>query len=770
MSSNLHQGAKMEESIRQSEQHYQLLFETMHQGVVYQNADGTILSMNSSAARILGKTPEEFLGSSSVGQEYFTIRENGSPFPGMEHPAMVALQTGQEVHDVVMGVFNPREACYRWINIDAVPLFKPGEDRPYQVYTHFDDITERKRAEEALRESQYCERERAEELAAMLDAVPTPVIIAHDPECTHMIGNRAANELLKLPSDGEISLTAPLERRPDHYKAVKEGRELRLDELPVRRAAKGENVQGFEYTLVFDDGTTRELVAYGTPLRDGQGNLRGAVHTLVDITERKKAEEALKESEEKYRSLFDNLNSAALLIEPILDGDGRLVDLRYPMANPSVEKHLGKTPDELVGKFYSEVFPYPGRNPIFDIYERVLSSGEPFKSEILLPAINKYFDISVSRPSTGRLALVLSDISERKHSEEKLLESEEKYKLLFENATDGVVLHELTTEGLPGDILQANEAICQMLGYTKEEMYQLKPMDLQVEGSDEAGEELNKVLTHEKNILFERNLVAKDGRIIPVEFHTSIINLHGNASAISIIRDITERKRSEEALRESEEKYRTIVNAANDGFWWTNPDLIITEASEVIAKLLGYRVDELIGRKGYDFVDPEWIEMASKEWAGRKAGKPARYDFKMKHKDGSVVWMRLSGSPVMDKQGRFVGNLTAFTDITERKQAEEALRKSEEQYRTIVETANEGIWIIDAEARTTYVNEKMAEMLGYGPEEIIGRCSFDFMDEENRAASTLRLKERELGSKSNPEVKYIRKDECLFGRYQMLHH
>jgi PAS domain S-box-containing protein len=106
----------------------------------------------------------------------------------------------------------------------------------------------------------------------------------------------------------------------------------------------------------------------------------------------------------------------------------------------------------------------------------------------------------------------------------------------------------VTGEGLPGEILQANEVICRMLGYTKEEMIRLKPMDIQVEGAKEAGRELQKIHSNEQNILFERNLVRKDGRIIPVEFHTSIIDLRGNPAAISIIRDITERKRIEEAL------------------------------------------------------------------------------------------------------------------------------------------------------------------------------------------------------------------------------
>ncbi len=145
---------KAEEALKQSESKYRLLHDTMLQGVVFQNADGTIISMNLAAERILVESPEEFIGSSSAGQERYTVHEDGTPFPGMEHPAMVALRTGKEVRDVVMGMYSPREKAYRWIIINAVPLFRPGEDRPYQVYTTFNDITERKRAERALKENE----------------------------------------------------------------------------------------------------------------------------------------------------------------------------------------------------------------------------------------------------------------------------------------------------------------------------------------------------------------------------------------------------------------------------------------------------------------------------------------------------------------------------------------------------------------------------------------------------------------------------------------
>jgi PAS domain S-box-containing protein len=152
------------------------------------------------------------------------------------------------------------------------------------------DLSERKRAEEVLRASERRERERAAELAAILDAVPTPVILVNDPDSRHMTGNRAADELMRHPRGAEMSLSAPPETRPRHFRPFKDGRELRLDELPAQRAARGEHVRDFEFRLVFDDGTARDLLGYGTPLLDERGRPRGAVHVLVDITKRKRAE------------------------------------------------------------------------------------------------------------------------------------------------------------------------------------------------------------------------------------------------------------------------------------------------------------------------------------------------------------------------------------------------------------------------------------------------------------------------------------------------
>ena len=155
--------------------------------------------------------------------------------------------------------------------------------------------------EDSLRESERRERERTDELTALLDAAPTPVFIAHDADCRHITGNRAAEGLLRSAHGGEASLSAPEDVRPRHFRAVKDGRELRTDELPAQRAATGEKVTGFEFSLVFDDDDVREVLSYGTPLLDDTGRSRGSVVVLADVTAGKSAENRLRDSEERLR-------------------------------------------------------------------------------------------------------------------------------------------------------------------------------------------------------------------------------------------------------------------------------------------------------------------------------------------------------------------------------------------------------------------------------------------------------------------------------------
>ena len=139
---------------RQKNERYILLFETMPIGVIQQEPDGTIVYANPAALRILGLAEDQIMGRTSIRSDWRALREDGSDFPGEEHPSMIALRTGAEVRGAIMGVYNPVMRAHAWISVNAVPLFEQGMERPSGVYTTFEDITKQRAAEKELRDSE----------------------------------------------------------------------------------------------------------------------------------------------------------------------------------------------------------------------------------------------------------------------------------------------------------------------------------------------------------------------------------------------------------------------------------------------------------------------------------------------------------------------------------------------------------------------------------------------------------------------------------------
>jgi PAS domain S-box-containing protein len=322
---------KRKEEIVAAEKLARSIIEQATEAVIVCDENGKIIRFSNAASRTLGCDP-----SLQSFEDLFDLRlQNGKKlFPVSEAlRGVVLLQS--EVS------FERSDGTLFHLLLNAGPL-KGADGKIMGCVVTLTDITERKRSEiallksneeleatteklrqqndeltsaqSALKESECRERERAEELATFLDATPMPVFIVHDPDSTHITGNRAADDLLRNPYGAEASLSAPAATKPSHFKAVKDGRELSTDELPAQRAARGFQVKDFEFSLVFDDGTIRHVVGYGVPLRDDQGRPRGATHVLVDITERKQAEEELRKArndlEQKVQQRTTELQSA----------------------------------------------------------------------------------------------------------------------------------------------------------------------------------------------------------------------------------------------------------------------------------------------------------------------------------------------------------------------------------------------------------------------------------------------------------------------------
>lgn len=201
----------------------------------------------------------------------------------------------------------------RDLSITYVPVEGPGGiDRVACVVR---DVTPQKQANEALRQSEARERERAKELETVLDAVPVPVFIGYDAECRRITGNRAAHHQMRVPASGNFSMSAIPEEQP-RFRVMRDGKEFPAESLPMQRAAAtGEAVYGFTSITLFDDGTEREMVCNAAPLLDEHGNVRGAVGSVIDVTDLKQAEKALRESELQFRTVYERAPVGIALVD-----------------------------------------------------------------------------------------------------------------------------------------------------------------------------------------------------------------------------------------------------------------------------------------------------------------------------------------------------------------------------------------------------------------------------------------------------------------------
>lgn len=288
----------------------------------------------------------------------------------------------------------------------------------------------------------------------------------------------------------------------------------------------------------------------------GDGTPQCCIGTVQDITERKAAEEALQAREQHYRLLIQHLHAGVVVHAP---------DTRILLANEQAVRMLGLSMAQMLGKTaldpaWAFVSENQARMPL-DEYpvNRVLATRQPLRNLVLgirhsgvkdqVWVLVNAFPESDAQGELRQIVVTFIDITEQRQSEAQLRESEAHYRLLFEAANDGIVFHAMQSDQSPGGFIQVNPVICRLLGYSADEMRRLTPLDIQ-EAEDLASVPQEAQALHDRGfLLFEKTLIGKDGRRIPVEIHATAFQSGGQPVVVSIIRDITERKRMEAALQ-----------------------------------------------------------------------------------------------------------------------------------------------------------------------------------------------------------------------------
>ncbi len=446
----------------------------------------------------------------------------------------------------------------------------------------------------------------------------------------------------------------------------------------------------------------------------------------VDLVDRKRAEDALRSGEERYRSLIESTG------DWVWETDEDFI-LTYD--SPKGREILGYGPDEVIGRAPFSFMPE-------DELERMKSIAWPAiaRHEPILRIENRLIkkDGSIATIETTAIPLfdesgryrgyrgVNHDITQHKRAEEALKMTQ----FALDNFGESAIWIRKD-----GRIVYVNQAACRSLGYSREELLSMHIWDVDPNYPRERIWERWSVRKLDRHTKFESTHVTRDGRAFPVEVMSNYIRYGDEEFLITFDRDITERKRAEEALLDSEEKYRFLVENSKDVIWKMDLQERWTFVSGNVEKVNGYRPDEMVGKPIWDFIAPECHGSIREKLNKRMRGEEiAPYVTWSVNKDGRRTPLEVVTTTITDEDGKFVGVQGISRDITLRIQSEKALQESERRYRGIVEDQTELICLFDVNGTITFVNDAYCRYFGKKREELVGHTFLALVSEEDREA------------------------------------
>ena len=730
-------------ALKESEERFRVLYNNSPDMYVSVSAeDGSIIQCNETLLKNLAYSREEI-----IGAPIYKIHHEKC-LGEVKNVFQQVVETGEVLGKEL--ILKRKDGSSIDVSLKANSIKDKAGNVLYSILSWRDISVQTKAINELKKEKQFLE--------AVFDTI-SEGIVSCDANGVLQRFNKATVEFHGLPS---MQLGA--DKWANNYNLYfSDGNTpLQKEDIPLYKALNEGIVQEDEIMIRPKNGKERLVVCNGKVLKDTEGRTLGAVVAMHDITKQRRVQNELKENEEKYRALFDN----APLSYQSLDEDGRFIDI-----NPSWLRTLGYERDEVIGKYYAD-FLHPDWKPHFEknfpaFKKRGYVNDVQFK---IKHKKGHFIDISfegcigyLPDGSFKQTYCVFQDITDRKQIEEDT----KKNQLLLQQA------EEISNQGAwEWDIVQDKWTFsenwlfihgCRLSGITREELMTIS----YIEDATRVENAFQEALQGVKPYNLEHRIVRQNDREVRVVRSRGKIIFNDSGRPIKmygIAKDITERKKAELALVESEEKFKSIFEQSPLGIQTYDMDGKLLSVNPKTLNLFGLNdVKPILGFNLWE--DPNLSpENAAALKKGESVFISASLNFEMIKEQiklpttrKGIIYLDMYIVPLL-RGNESIGFLVQIVEITERKEIEKELFESAKKYRDLVNMAQEGIWAIDKNNKTTFANPSMAEMLGYSPEEMIGKSLFDFMDEAGEKVANENLERRRAGLKEQHDFEFICKN------------
>lgn len=633
--------SELNTALQTSEEKHRRLFETMTQGVVYQAADGLIISANPAAERILGLSFDQMQGKTSMDPRWKMITEDGTPVPGDEHPAMIALSTGEIVGPVVRGVFHPDKDAYVWLQITAIPLFRPHEDKPFQVYATFDDITERREAEQKLQESEERYRSLIEQAAE--------AVYLHDVHGRILEANYAATEQTGYSREELVQLSV-FDLHPESSQ-VNPSPDACVELWKNLSIGKSENL---EIEQVRKDGKILPV-----EVRIGKVVFRDNEYILAlisNIADRKRAEEKLRFQSMVLDQIQDSVTVTDLagVITYVNNASTRALGFsRQELIGATTEK-LGEDPEQ--GAAQGEILEETLR---CGTWRGVVVNHSIDGQEIYLDCRTQLLHDDQGNPVA--LVGVSTDITEFKRFEQKLAASEERFQKMLSLIPDMISIHDPDM-----NIVYSNWNGFAAVDEEKQVLH--TKCYRTYRGNDDVCPDCQALTVLQTKKPFRKKSKLPDGTWIDLH----VIPILGQDGTVELIvewiRDITKDVEAQEEIQ----RFETIANNAVYGQAIADLEGNLVYVNRFFADIHGYAPDELVGcHSSVLLTAKQWEEIESLIPSLMQKGTYEPTETWHVHRDGTEFPMLMSGVILYDAQGNPQHMAAAAVDMRAYHQAQQ---------------------------------------------------------------------------------------------------